>query len=150
MILMQDLLVVHTVRSLLRRGCSQHCHIRFSYHTFAWHIYNDTTFIPIVCLIFLVRYADMGICKAGMFKSCAIASDDEETRDQGCLQLAKTLREVVKAEQDLQAKNVAHRSGIVGKAVVSTNAVLRGEGAPLAWRALERPCSLLQLQPAFR
>ena len=56
-----------------------------------------------------------------MFKSCAIASDDEETRNEGCLRLAKALRDIVTAEQDLQAKNAAHASGIVGKAAVSEN-----------------------------
>jgi hypothetical protein len=60
---------------------------------------------------------------AGMFKTCAIASDDEETRNEGCLQLAKALREVVTAEQDLQAKNAAHEAGVIGKAIVSANAV---------------------------
>ena len=57
-----------------------------------------------------------------MFKTCAIASDDEQTRNEGCLQLAKALREVVSAEQDLQARNAAHEAGIVGKAIVSGNA----------------------------
>ena len=56
-----------------------------------------------------------------MFKTCAIAADDEETRTEGCLRLAKALREVVVAEQDLQAKNAAYESGVVGKAIVSHN-----------------------------
>lgn len=74
-----------------------------------------------------VRINTMRICRAGMFKSCAIASDTEEMRNQGCLQLAKALREVVTAEQDLQAKNAAYISGVVGKAVVSEHIDASGQ-----------------------
>lgn len=97
MILMRDLLGVHTVRLSLQRR--QHAY---------WRLCVDDI-VP--------------VCRdaSGMFKSCAIASDDEETRNEGCLRLAKALRDIVTAEQDLQAKNAAHESGIVGKAAVSEN-----------------------------
>eukprot|EP01046_Picozoa_sp_COSAG06_P038119 COSAG06_NODE_4372_length_4322_cov_88.764386_3_plen_83_part_00 len=57
-----------------------------------------------------------------MFKNCAIASEDDEARSAGCAKLAKALREVVQAEQSLQAQNEAHASGVVGKAVVRERA----------------------------
>ena len=96
MILMQGRLGVHTVRLSLQRRQAH------------WRLCVDVV-VP-VCRDVL-----------GMFKSCAIASDDEETRNEGCLRLAKALRDIVTAEQDLQEKNAAHASGIVGKAAVSEN-----------------------------
>jgi hypothetical protein len=57
-------------------------------------------------------------CPHGMFKSCAIASEDEEARNTGCMKIAQALREVVSKEQEIQAKNAAYESGEIGMAVV--------------------------------
>ena len=67
-----------------------------------------------------------------MFKNCAIASEDDEARSAGCAKLAKALREVVQAEQSLQAQNEAHASGVVGKAVVRESKRVTATARPIA------------------